>query len=166
MNFHRFMPRLAVLLMTLSALFGCTTTRASMPYGALATVSGEDMLISAYSLMGTPYTPGGNTPAEGFDCSGFVRYVLQENGVWLAQRSSEDMFHAGWRQVPQWSLKAGDLVFFQIGRQSRVNHVGIYVGDGQFIHAPARGGAVRVENLSLPYWREAWAGARRLTREG
>ena len=166
MNFHRMTPRFAVLLLTVLTLFGCTTTRASMPRAPLSHISGEEMLISAYSLMGTPYTPGGSTPSEGFDCSGFVRYVLLENGLSLPERSSDEMYRAGWQPVAREALKPGDLVFFQIGRQSRVNHVGIYVGDGQFIHAPARGGAVRVENLSLPYWQSAWSGARRVAAGG
>ena len=166
MNSVRLLPRFTVLMLMLLALFGCSTTRASMPRAVFPPVSGEDMLISAYSLMGTPYTPGGNTPAQGFDCSGFVRYVLLENGLSLSERSSEEMYHAGWQTVSRAALKAGDLVFFQTGRQSRVNHVGIYVGDGQFIHAPARGGAVRVESLSLPYWQSAWSGARRVAEGG
>ena len=166
MNWCRMTPRFAILLLTVFALFGCTTSRASMPRAALPYVSGEDMLISAYSLMGTPYLPGGNTPAERFDCSGFVRYVLLENGVSLPERSSEDMYRASWRPVSRDALKPGDLVFFQTGRQWGVNHVGIYVGDGQFIHAPARGGAVRVESLSLPYWQSAWSGARRVAEGG
>lgn len=166
MNFYRLTPRFVLLLLTLFMVLGCSTTRASMPRAVFQPVSGEDMLISAYSLMGTPYTPGGNTPAQGFDCSGFVRYVLLENGLSLTERSSEEMYHAGWQAVGRGALKPGDLVFFQTGRQSRVNHVGIFVGDGQFIHAPARGGAVRVESLSLPYWQEAWAGARRLAAGG
>lgn len=162
MKFHR----IALLLLTLSTLFGCATSRASLSHSVLPAVSGEDMLVSAYSLMGTPYTPGGSTPSQGFDCSGFVRYVLLENGVQLPARSSEEIWQSGLRSVSRSSLKPGDLVFFQIGGRSRVNHVGIYVGDGQFIHAPARGGAVRVESLSLPYWENAWAGARRVADGG
>ena len=61
----------------------------------LSHISGEEMLISAYSLMGTPYTPGGSTPSEGFDCSGFVRYVLLENGQSFPERSSDEMYRAG-----------------------------------------------------------------------
>ena len=94
------------------------------------------ILESAYSYLGTPYRYGGTTPL-GFDCSGFVRQVFRENGISLG-RSSRDQALEG-KQVSLSDLKAGDLIFFNMNRRNRlpIDHVGLYVGNGQFIHAAA-----------------------------
>lgn len=121
----------------------------------------EEVLVSAFSLMGTPYRSGGDSPqAGGFDCSGFVRFVYQQAGLELPARSSRDLFGALWSRVSRDGLHPGDLVFF--GGRRGVSHVGIYVGNDRFIHAPARGGAVRVDSLSEPYWQRTYTGARRV----
>jgi cell wall-associated NlpC family hydrolase len=106
----------------------------------------------ALSLQGTPYRWGGNTPAEGFDCSGFVRYVFGRYGVRLPRRAVEQ---AAW--VPKVSFGArrpGDLVFFDTGTHP-VSHVGIYIGRDEFVHASsAKAGQVIVSDLNKRYWRE------------
>jgi len=120
--------------------------------------SGADVVVSALALLGSPYRYGGRTPA-GFDCSGFVGYVYGETlGVSLPRRS-EDIMRVG-TELARDALAPGDLMFFNtLGR--RYSHVGIYIGDGRFVHAPARGGRVRVERLADPYWSARYNGARR-----
>ena len=119
-----------------------------------------DLVLSAIGLLGAPYRYGGEEPASGFDCSGLVRYVARSVlGVELP-RQADAIRRAGVEVDPQ-RLLPGDLVFFNtLGRP--FSHVGFYLGDGQFLHAPARSGQVRIEQMSQPYWRGRFNGARRL----
>ena len=105
------------------------------------------ILESAYSYLGVPYRYGGTTP-DGFDCSGFVRYVFSENGIPLG-RSSRDQALEG-KAVPLSDLKPGDLLFFNMHhrKHSWIDHVGLYVGNGQFIHAASRHSReIKIEDL-------------------
>jgi cell wall-associated NlpC family hydrolase len=115
---------------------------------------GNRVVGFAKHLLGTRYVWGGSTPGSGFDCSGFVRYVYGHFGISLAH-SSYAQFDSG-RRVARGSLKAGDLVFFD-----GLGHVGIYVGDGNFIHAPHSGTRVRIETLG-GWYSSRFDGARRL----
>ena len=116
--------------------------------------------MRALSFLGVPYRPGGDDPAHGFDCSGLVRNVVQAAlGIELPRRS-DAMSRLG-RSVVAERLTPGDLLFFNtLGRP--FSHVGVYIGEGRFVHAPARGGSVRVESMRLDYWRARFNGARRL----
>jgi cell wall-associated NlpC family hydrolase len=117
-----------------------------------------ELVVRALALVDTPYKYGGRTPA-GFDCSGFVGYVFAEASGLVLPRRSEDIVRVG-DPLERDRLVAGDLVFFNtLGR--RYSHVGIYIGEGRFVHAPARGGRVRVERISDPYWRARYNAARR-----
>jgi len=123
-----------------------------------AASGGAEVVVSALALLGSPYRYGGRTPA-GFDCSGFVGYVYGETLGLTLPRRSEDIGRVG-AELPRDALLPGDLVFFNtLGR--RYSHVGIFIGDGRFVHAPARGGRVRVERLTDPYWTARYNGARR-----
>ncbi len=119
-----------------------------------------DLVLSAIGLLGVPYRYGGDLPSSGFDCSGLVRYVARNAlGVQLP-RQAEEIGRAGIPVSPP-ELLPGDLVFFNtLGRP--FSHVGLYVGDGRFIHAPAGRGKVRFEDMSQAYWRSRFDGARRL----
>jgi len=120
----------------------------------------QDVAIYALGLIGVDYRFGGNSPSSGFDCSGLVRYVFQEvTGVTLP-RTSREMSGLG-SKIALGELKPGDLVFFNT-RQFQFSHVGIYLGDSRFIHAPARGGEVEIARLSETYWQKHFDGARRL----
>jgi cell wall-associated NlpC family hydrolase len=121
---------------------------------------GAELVLSAIGLVGTAYRQGGDRPDTGLDCSGLVRHVARGAlGVELP-RQAEAISRVGVEVDPR-QLQAGDLVFFNtLGRP--FSHIGLYVGDGQFVHAPARRGRVRVESMSLPYWRLRFDGARRL----
>ena len=113
---------------------------------------------TARSFMGVPYRWGGSSPGTGFDCSGFTMAVYQLNGL-LLPRSSYRQWMAG-TPVPKTKLKEGDLVFFATSGRGRVSHVGIYVGDGKFIHAPGKGKRIKISSLYNPYFKPRFMGAR------
>ncbi|MBU8975141.1 C40 family peptidase [Lysobacter sp. MMG2] len=118
--------------------------------------------MRAISLVGTPYRYGGNTPESGFDCSGLVNYVYRDTLALSLPRTSRDLAaFQGPKIVPD-RLAAGDLVFF--GQSGNVSHVGIYVGEGRFVHAPSTGGTVRLDHLDGSYWRDHYTGAKRVLR--
>lgn len=113
----------------------------------------------AIGMLGRPYRLGGISP-EGFDCSGLVYYSFGQLGVSVPRDTIglRDITTA----IPDRLRRVGDLVFFHIrGRQ--YSHVGLYVGEGRFLHAPASGGQVRIEKLSVGYWTQRYGGTRRLT---
>lgn len=121
---------------------------------------GADLVIHAVTLVGTPYRYGGSAPRAGFDCSGLVRFVFGETAGLELPRRSEELSRIG-TVVQRSDIEPGDLVFFNT-RGRPWSHVAIAIGDGRFVHAPARGGRVRIEALSDPYWRARYNGARRL----
>lgn len=118
------------------------------------------VLMRAISLVGTPYRYGGNTPQGGFDCSGLVNYVYRDMLELKLPRSSRDLAQVQGPKIAPERLAAADLVFF--GSRGNVSHVGIYVGEGRFVHAPSSGGTVRLDRLDGPYWRDHYSGARRV----
>ena len=120
----------------------------------------NNVLMRALGLVGTPYRWGGNTPQGGFDCSGLVGYVFRDAAGLSLPRTTGEIarFDAGTPTRDR--LASGDLVLFGKGRN--VFHVGIYVGDGRFVHAPSTGGTVRLDRVNGPYWRDHYAGARRI----
>jgi len=120
----------------------------------------QDVAIYALGLIGVTYKFGGNTPDSGLDCSGFVRYVFQEvTGVSLP-RTSKEMSGLGAR-VGANDLMPGDLVFFNT-RRFAYSHVGIYLGDNRFVHAPSVGSEVEIAQMSGAYWQKRFDGARRV----
>src|SRR5688572_19724069 len=109
-------------------------------------------------MVGKPYRYGGATPA-GFDCSGLVQYSYRQAGVRLPRDTEQQRLGA--QVIPAGELRRGDLIFFdQEGKKH--NHVGIYLGDGRFVHAPSTGKAVRSDRLDSPYWRRHLSETRRL----
>lgn len=115
---------------------------------------------SALDLIGVRYKFGGQSPERGMDCSGFVRYVFEHvTGVTLP-RSAREQAKVG-ESVDLEELKPGDLVFFNTRRHAN-SHVGIYLGDNTFIHAPSKKGSVRVTSIDGRYWKARFDGARRL----
>ena len=139
-----------------------TETASTSVRGAAATAlrSAQDLASAALDLIGIRYKWGGNTPETGLDCSGLVRYVFQQvTGVTLP-RTAKDMSHLG-KAVELADLQPGDLVFFNT-RRFAFSHVGIYLGDNQFVHAPRRGREVEVATLDSGFWQRRFNGARRL----
>lgn len=138
---------------------------APLPPPPTATVTvANNVLIRAIGLVGTPYHWGGNTPASGFDCSGLVDYVFRTEAGLALPRTSREMAAIPAPRVGRSDLRAGDLVFF--GRRRRVDHVGIYVGDGRFVNAPDTGGTVRLDRLDGRYWRDHYLFATRVLAPG
>ncbi len=119
------------------------------------------VLFRALSLVGTPYRGGGNRPDTGFDCSGLVGYVFADAAGMALPRTTRALADIDAPSVPRARLSAGDLVLFAISGHT-VSHVGIYVGDGRFVHAPSRGGTVRMDALDADYWRKRFVGGRRV----
>lgn len=132
------------------------------PTGLLATATerANDMIVYALSHIGVRYKWGGDNPDKGFDCSGLVRWVFNRTWGIMLPRRSADMAQQG-QEIKRDQLQPGDLVFFNTLRRA-YSHVGIYLGDGRFLHAPSSGGQVRVEDMNTPYWLQRWNGARRV----
>ncbi len=125
-------------------------------YGASALRA--EIVETAESYLGLPYQWGGASAEEGFDCSGLAMAVYQLNGLNLP-RSSREQFRDGTPVSPE-ELAKGDLVFFAISGGEKVSHVGIYIGDGRFVHAPGRGKSVRLDFLSDAYYQPRYIGGR------
>ncbi len=121
----------------------------------------SDLVLSAMNFLGVRYRRGGTSAEQGFDCSGFTRYVFENSvGLVLPRRADQQARNAGLLDVKKDELRPGDLVFFNTMRRA-FSHVGIYVGEGKFIHAPRAGGEVRVEDMRAAYWTKRFNGARR-----
>ena len=125
-----------------------------------ASATAQDAIDQAMDLLGIPYRRGGSSPESGFDCSGFVGHVFREGLGLILPRSSKEMSKSG-EAISKDQLRPGDLVFFNTMRRA-FSHVGIYLGDNQFVHAPRSGGRVRVEDLRDGYWNKRFNGARRV----
>ena len=151
----RALPLLLLLLAGLS-LDACSSTPQRAAIGTSA--DRERILATAMDLLGTPYRYGGRSPREGFDCSGLVQYTHRQAGIDVP-RTARAQYNAS-KPVSRRRLRPGDLVFFRIDGR-RISHVGIYLGDGRFIHAPSSGHRVTTARLDDPYWRRHYSGAGR-----
>jgi cell wall-associated NlpC family hydrolase len=121
----------------------------------------SDLVLSAMNFLGVRYTRGGNSVENGFDCSGFTRHIFEMSvGLVLPRRADEQAKDSSLLAIRRDELKPGDLVFFNTMKRT-FSHVGIYVGEGKFIHAPRTGSAVRVEDMRDSYWAKRFTGARR-----
>lgn len=158
------MPRIFAFFLFIVALFnlmvacGCAPRHApprlAQP-GSLA----EAVVLTARSQIGAPYKRAGISPRSGFDCSGLVQWVYGQHGYALPRTSKRQMNEGD--AVPVQDLRAGDLVFFRIGKAGSM-HVGIATGQGSFIHSPKPGQRVREENLYAPYWTQRKIAVRRI----
>lgn len=115
----------------------------------------------ALTALGVRYRYGGGTRESGFDCSGLIRWIYQDRADQLP-RSSLALSRFPAEDVAREQLQIADLLFFRINRARTISHVGMYMGDGQFIHAPSSGGKVRIESIASPYWAARLVKARRL----
>ena len=120
----------------------------------------SELVMHAMGFLGVPYRRGGNNAETGFDCSGFVRAMFQQTAGALLPRSAKEQADAT-QVIDKQELRPGDLVFFNTMRRA-FSHVGIYVGDGKFIHSPRSGSVVRVEDMGDSYWTKRFNGARRV----
>lgn len=128
----------------------------------ITTASPSDILQTALGFRGVPYRYGGESPTTGFDCSGFVRFVMAQHHLTLP-RTAAEQFQIG-RRVSAADVRAGDLVFFSTVAPG-ASHVGLAISKDEFVHAPATSGVVRVERMAWSYWQSRFVGARRLFSE-
>jgi cell wall-associated NlpC family hydrolase len=131
--------------------------------GSKVEARASELVLNAMAFLGVPYKRGGNTAETGFDCSGFVRAIYEQTaGLILPRRADQQA--AATQTINKADLQPGDLVFFNTLRRA-FSHVGIYVGDGKFIHSPRPGAEVRVEDMDVRYWAKRFDGARRVSAE-
>jgi len=120
----------------------------------------SDLVVTALGFLGVPYKRGGNSVETGFDCSGFVKAMYEQTlGLILPRNAAQQA--AATQKIDPSELQPGDLVFFNTMRRA-FSHVGIYVGDGKFIHSPKPGAEVRIESMGQSYWTRRFDGARRV----
>ena len=144
-------------------LFTCAFLLAAQAVHANAPSAGDlrrAAALQARHAVGVPYHYGGASPETGFDCSGLVTHVYERAWGLALPRNTEGQRHVG-HAVKRSHLLPGDLVFYNT-RGRPFSHVGIYLGNGDFVHAPRRGERVRIERIDSPYWRARFSGARRL----
>ncbi|CAM5779982.1 C40 family peptidase [Castellaniella caeni] len=120
----------------------------------------KTMVSTAMKFLGVKYRYGGDAPGQGFDCSGLVAYAAEKSLGLKLPRTASGQAQTG-ISVDRDELRRGDLVFFNT-RGRRYSHVGIYLGDRKFVHAPRTGAAIRVDSMDMAYWRSRYNGARRL----
>lgn len=145
---------IASLLLATALLTGCASRQPPLPDH-----KANEVMMHAMAQVGTPYRWGGSSPESGFDCSGLVQHVYREALGLELPRTSRQMSKVG-HAIERDELAPGDLVFFQTSRQPN-SHVGIYVGNGRFVHAPSSGSRVRVESIDKRYWTRRFNGGRR-----
>jgi cell wall-associated NlpC family hydrolase len=140
---------------------GATVPKPPAPVAprGVAPPSAPLLIATALSYRGVPYRNGGSDPA-GFDCSGFVQWVFAQHGVAMP-REVRDQFEFG-DKVKRGDVEPGDLVFFETVSKG-ASHVGIALGNDQFVHAPSSRGVVRIERYTSEYWQKRYVGARRVT---
>ncbi|HTM01912.1 MAG TPA: C40 family peptidase [Vicinamibacterales bacterium] len=139
---------------------GATSSAPALPPAAPAPseVISAPLIATALSYRGVPYRNGGSDPS-GFDCSGFVQWVFAQEGRALP-REVHDQYDVG-EKIDREDVQPGDLVFFDIEGKG-ASHVGIALGNDQFVHAPSSRGVVRVESYTIDYWKKRYIGARRI----
>ncbi len=126
----------------------------------------EKVIDTLQAQIGLPYRWGGQTPNQGFDCSGLVWFAFRNYVNWPLPRTASTLFSdKRMRAVSPERLRRGDLLFFRIHRQTSPDHVGVYLGNHQFIEAPRTGLAIRISQLDNPFWQQHFAGARRVLTE-
>ena len=156
----KLLPALIVLLISACSTAPTMTGVGSQPPQESAQVTGkrQDITFFSLGLIDTGYRFGGKNPEAGFDCSGMVSYVFREAANIRVSGSAADIAKRG-KEIGKEALQPGDLVFFNtLGRS--FSHVGIYIGDGRFVHAPSTNGKVRIDQMSNKYWAKRFEEAR------
>jgi len=154
-----------LLYFTVASLGGCghlarSTDGFDPGTAPISAEAGREVVRSAMGALGVRYAPGGGSPRTGFDCSGLVAYAYSRALRFKLPRTTTALSRTGLRIDPR-DLRPGDLVFFNT-QWRPYSHVGIYIGDRRFIHAPSSGGAVRIDDMRARYWSRRFDGARRV----
>ena len=139
-------------------LAGCGSSPKYRSHNAAA--AKQTVIKTAKKMLGVKYRYGGSSPGRGFDCSGLVQYSHRLAGVTIP-RTARQQYKAA-KHVSRRYLREGDLVFFKTSASRAVSHVGIYLGNNKFIHAPSSGKHVRISSMKEKYWRKRFTGAGRL----
>jgi len=168
MSSHRLFRRLAFVFATAACVISHApaamaeeeTRREESSFLERYTNTAHDLILKGLEMVGVSYRRGGTDPDAGLDCSGFVQLVFKDAVGLVLPRTSKEMSEVGAR-IDRQELKPGDLVFFNTMRRA-FSHVGIYLGEGRFLHAPRPGGEVRVEDMGSSYWVKRYNGARRV----
>lgn len=163
--------RARLIIIAAMAIAGCTTqppdierlpeTEASLPEVSAPSDVRSEIALLALAQLGVPYAMGGDSPQRGFDCSGLVAYVFQRASRVALPRTTYAQSRVG-TSIGANELRPGDLVFYNTLRRAN-SHVGIYLGEDRFVHAPSSGGVVRIEDMRQSYWSRRFNGARRVT---
>lgn len=141
-----------------------STFGSSLP--GVPTSSVANVVDRAHALLGTPYKWGGTSAEQGFDCSSFLVYLFKTEANIHIPRTTAAMHHSTAATVKRNELKPGDAVFFKGNGRGQVSHVGLYIGEGKFIHSPRAGKNVRIDSLSNNYWNKNYTGAKRFHTAG
>ena len=144
-----------------SATDTTAATPASSPKSTGYFARASELAVQALALIGVNYKYGSNSPEHGFDCSGLVGHVFHEVAGIVLPRNSQGLSKVG-DKVDKAELQPGDLVFFNTRRRA-FSHVGIYIGEARFVHAPSRGGGVEIVDMHGHYWKTRYNGARRVS---
>ena len=155
---HKFPLSAAVLGVLIAALAGCGNTRPPVRLDGYSPSVGAKAAEVSLGMLGKPYRYGGSSPA-GFDCSGLVQYSYASAGMKKVPHSTKEL-RRHTRSVPKRSMREGDILFFK-QRGKSYSHVGIYVGDSRFVHAPSTGKTVRTDSVEDAYWKKHFLDARR-----
>ena len=132
---------------------------------AIADVIGN-VIDRAHELLGTPYKWGGNSVEQGFDCSSFLVYLFKTEANILIPRTTAAMHRSKAVTIKRGALRPGDAVFFKGNGRGQVSHVGLYIGEGKFIHSPRTGKNIRIDSLSNRYWNKHYTTAKRFHKSG
>ena len=148
---------LAIIVFSL-VLSGCGSSP-KYKYGKTS-ANQQTVIQTAKKMLGVKYRYGGTSPSRGFDCSGLVQYSHRAAGISLPRTTGQQFASA--RRISRKYLRAGDLVFFKTSPSRAVSHVGIYLGNYKFIHAPSSGKRVKISSMKAKYWRKRYSGGGRV----
>ncbi|MGF6096271.1 C40 family peptidase [Pseudomonas sp. 18175] len=126
----------------------------------------DNVIDRAHELLGTPYKWGGNSVEQGFDCSSFLVYLFKTEANIHIPRTTAAMHRSKATTIKRSALKPGDAVFFKGNGRGQVSHVGLYIGEGKFIHSPRTGKNIRIDSLSNRYWNKNYTTAKRFHSAG
>ncbi|MFQ6348878.1 C40 family peptidase [Pseudomonas sp. R11F] len=158
-------------LVLISLSFVISSASASLqPYPSFSTSLKEtaidDIVDRAHELLGTPYKWGGTSVQQGFDCSSFLVYLFKTEAQIQIPRTTAAMHRSPAPTIKRNALKPGDAVFFKGNGRGQVSHVGLYIGEGKFIHSPRTGKNIRIDSLSNRYWNKNYTTAKRFHSAG
>ncbi|QHF47879.1 hypothetical protein PspS35_02880 [Pseudomonas sp. S35] len=126
----------------------------------------DDVIDRAHELLGTPYKWGGSSVEQGFDCSSLLVYLFKTEANIRIPRTTAAMHRSNAKTIKRSALKPGDAVFFKGNGHNQISHVGLYIGEGKFIHSPRAGKTVRIDSLSNRYWNKNYTTAKRFHKPG